>query len=175
MSNGVEIMGKQIQLCPFKKNFWGIGLLWYNDPEILTLTSDDLDPLTEYQFQTMIGTDLEDERSVVFGIQDREKAPIGIGMLRNIDSSNLGCDLHITIGEKGKWNQGYGSEAVGLMMDYAFCTLKLHKVTSTPFSHNLRMVRCLEKCGFHREGMLRDALLVNGQYIDVVIMGIINL
>ncbi len=174
MANGVSIQEKRVHLCPFEGRFWEVGLVWYNDPEIVALTSDDSDPLTEEQFRATIRADLEDAQSVVFGIRNEQETPIGIGILRNIDPVHRGCDLHITIGEKGHWNRGYGAEAIGLMKDYAFWTLNLHKVISTPFAHNPRMVRCLEKCGFQREGMLRDALFVDGRFIDVVIMGTIH-
>ena len=36
------------------------------------------------------------------------------------------------------------------------------------------MVRCLEKCGFRREGLLSDALWIGERFIDVAIYGLIN-
>ncbi len=174
MANGVTVKGRRVSLCPFEGSFWEVGLGWYNDPEIVALTSDDPTPLTEEQFQATIQTDLDNTRSVVFGIRNELKAPIGVGMLRSVDPVHRGCDLHITIGEKDHWNRGYGAEAIGLMVDYVFGELKMHKVISTPFLFNPRMVRCLEKCGFQQEGVLRDALRVGDRFIDVVIMGLIN-
>jgi len=56
-----------------------------------------------------------------------------------------------------------------LMRAYAFQGLELHRMVSTPFAHNVRMVRCLEKCGFEREGVLRDALWIQERFVDVVL------
>ena len=174
MARGIAIAGRRASLRPFDDPFWEVGIGWYNDPEIAALTSDDPTPLTEEQFRATIEADLDNAQSVVFGIRNEAGKPIGIGMLRSIDPVHRGCDLHITIGDKGHWNRGYGAEAIGLMRDHAFKVLGLHKVISTPFSLNGRMIRCLEKCGFEREGVLRDALWGGDRFIDVTVMGIIH-
>ena len=174
MGQGVWVRGARVSLCPFDGAFWIQGLGWYNDPEIIALTSDDPNPLSAAQFRETLQADLDNSQSVVFGVVNETEAPIGIGMLRHVDPLHRGCELHLTIGEKDHWNRGYGTETIGLMRDYAFETLRMHKVLSTPFEGNPRMVRCLEKCGFLQEGVLRDALWIGGRFIDVVIMGAIN-
>ena len=174
LTNRVLFRGARIGLCPFEGVFWEVGLGWYNDAEIIALTSDDSNPLTVAEFEETMRADLDNSQSIVFGIVNEKDAPIGIGMLRHIDALHRGCELHITIGEKDHWNRGYGAEAISLIRDYAFEELGLHKVLSTPFSSNLRMVRCLEKCGFVPEGVLRDALWIGERFIDVTIMGVIH-
>jgi RimJ/RimL family protein N-acetyltransferase len=111
---------------------------------------------------------------VVFGVLDESGTPMGIAMLRSVDRVHRSADLHITIGDRSRWGKGYGAESIRLMCDHAFDDLKLHKVISTPFAFNQRMVRCLQKCGFQREGRLRDALWIGERYVDVEIMGRIN-
>lgn len=164
----------RVGLCPFDGPFWEKGLRWYNDAEIIAMTSDDPNPLTEAQFREMMQVDLDHSQSVVFGVVNEKGAPIGIGMLRHVDGLHRNCELHITIGEKDHWGHGYGAEAIGLMRDFAFGDLGLHRVTSTPFAHNVRMVRCLEKCGFEREGVLREALWIGNRFVDVVVMAALN-
>ena len=174
MANGTEVRTGRIRLCPFGDDFWSRGLGWYNDPEIIKLTSDDQSQLSEEEFRQTVEGDLSAQHSVVFGIRDENEEPIGIGILRNVDPVHRGCELHITIGERRCWDRGYGAEAISAMRDYAFQVEHCHKVISTPFAKNPRMIRCLEKCGFEREGVLRDALLQGESFIDVVVMGIIN-
>jgi RimJ/RimL family protein N-acetyltransferase len=173
VANGPHIEGDRVKLGPFDGAFWTIGLLWYNDPVIVDLTSDDPSELTEDQFRQTIETDLHHDGSVVFGISDVSDRPIGIGILRNLDPVHRGCDLHITLGPEDARGQGLGAEAIALMRDHAF-GLGMHKVMSTPFSKNPRMIRCLEKCGFEHEGVLRDALLQGETFIDVTLMSAIN-
>ena len=174
MANGIEIKGRQANLCPYSDTYREMGLSWYNDPEIIALTSDDPDPLTPEQFEQIIQADLDSEQSVVFGVTDEDDRPIGIAMLRSVDRTHRSADLHITIGERARWGKGYGAEAIRLMCDHAFGNLELHKVISTPFAFNTRMIRCLHKCGFQREGLLREALWIGERFVDVEILGRIN-
>ena len=174
MAGNVTLKGHRVTLCPFDDPFWDVGLAWYNDPEIIALTSDDPNPLSESEFRRIIGVDLEAEQSILFGVANESGDPIGIALLRNIDPVHRGCDLHLTIGRRDHWGRGYGSEAIDLMVAHAFGVLGLHKVVSTPFALNTRMIRCLERCGFEREGLLRDALRSGNHYIDVAIMGRID-
>ena len=82
--------------------------------------------------------------------------------------------LGIFIGNKGYWGRGYGSEAVRLMLQYAFEQLNLHRVYLRVFAYNKRAIRAYEKCGFEHEGVLREAGYKNGQYFDVLAMGILE-
>jgi len=173
VANGPRIEGDLVRLGPFDGPFWSLGLAWYNDPVVIELTSDDPSELTEEQFRQTIETDLHHDRSVVFGISDREERPIGIGILRNLDPIHRGCDLHITLGPEDARGRGLGGEAISLMRDHAF-GVGMHKVISTPFSKNPQMIRCLEKCGFEHEGVLRDALLQGDRFIDVTLMAAIT-
>lgn len=174
MANGVQVTRGRVSLSPFDEDFWAPGLTWYNDPEIIDLTSDDKSELSVDEFRQTIEADLTADHSIVFGIRDEEGAPIGIGILRNVDPVHRGCELHITIGERRCWDRGYGADAISAMRDYAFQVAGCHKVISTPFAKNPRMIRCLEKCGFEQEGVLRDALLQVDTFLDVVLMGAIN-
>lgn len=149
-----------------------MGLVWYNDPIIIELTSDALSPLTEAQFRQTIDADLQHDRSVVFGIQEGDR-PIGIGILRNLDPVHRGCELHITLGPADARGRGLGVDAISAMREHAF-SLGMHRVVSTPFTKNASMIRCLEKCGFEREGVLRHALLQGDRFIDVTILSAFN-
>ncbi|MGA1199332.1 MAG: hypothetical protein ACO36I_22785, partial [Candidatus Latescibacterota bacterium] len=70
MANGVHFQGKRVSLGPFEDDFWHVGLVWYNDPEIIAMTSDDPNPLTEEQFRDMIQVDLDHANSVVMGVRN---------------------------------------------------------------------------------------------------------
>ena len=63
-----------------------------------------------------------------------------------------GCDLGIKIGPRDLRGRGYASEAVQLLTDYVFGTLGLKKIRGSTLSHNVRMQRVFEKCGFVETG-----------------------
>ncbi|WP_439027461.1 GNAT family N-acetyltransferase [Haloarchaeobius sp. DT45] len=62
--------------------------------------------------------------------------------------------------------QGYATEMVALVVDYAFDELRLHKVTADTLADNVESQRVLEKLGFEREGVLREHEYIDGEYVD---------
>jgi RimJ/RimL family protein N-acetyltransferase len=52
--------------------------------------------------------------------------------------------------------QGYISEAVVRVLEMLFLDLGAHRVKSDCHEHNVRSWRLLERCGFRREGHLRE-------------------
>lgn len=84
------------------------------------------------------------------------------------------CELGITIGNKAYWGQGYGREAVELLLDYAFRLRNFRKVWLTVNGGNERAQRAYAACGFVVEGRQRQQVWSNGRYDDLVIMGILH-
>ncbi len=75
-----------------------------------------------------------------------------IGMVTLYDFRGGGCELGIKIGPEDLRGRGYASEAVGLLVAYAFDALGLEKVRGSTLSHNERMRRVFEKNGFQQVG-----------------------
>ncbi len=98
-----------------------------------------------------------DEPSVKTFIIEARDEPDGeagraIGMATLYDFRNEGCELGIKIGEKDLRGRGYASEAVELLLAYCFDELGLAVVRGSTLSHNVRMQRVFEKCGFGEVG-----------------------
>ncbi len=75
-----------------------------------------------------------------------------LGMATLYDFRHEGCELGIKIGPKGSRGHGYASEAVKLLISYCFESLGLGVVRGSTLSHNVRMQRVFEKCGFEEVG-----------------------
>lgn len=97
----------------------------------------------------------------------------GCGMF-NIDSTSRTCEVGIGIGDRRYWGKGYGREAMGLLLDYAFRLRNMHKVWLTVNGDNERAIRSYRACGFVEEGRQREHVWNNGRYIDLVSMGILS-
>jgi ribosomal-protein-alanine N-acetyltransferase len=69
------------------------------------------------------------------------------------------------IGEKYA-GQGYMAEALDLLAEHAFDTMRLHRIEAACIPGNTRSIRVLEKAGFTREGLLRSYLKINGGWQD---------
>ena len=83
-------------------------------------------------------------------------------------------DLSIILGEKDAWGQGYGTEAIHLLLDYAFGYLNFHPVAIGVVGFNRRALGFYEKVGFRREGIQRDGYYQDHQYADFVMMSILE-
>jgi ribosomal-protein-alanine N-acetyltransferase len=70
--------------------------------------------------------------------------------------------------------RGWMTEAVKQAVRYAFEELKLHRVYGEATLRNIGSIRVLEKAGFHREGVARSKLMLNGVWEDLQVMAIIN-
>jgi RimJ/RimL family protein N-acetyltransferase len=75
-----------------------------------------------------------------------------IGMVTLYDFRNAGCELGIKIGAEDLRGRGYATEAIELLVGYAFDTLGLEVIRGSTLSHNERMRRVFEKNGFELVG-----------------------
>jgi RimJ/RimL family protein N-acetyltransferase len=94
--------------------------------------------------------------------------------LDGVSWSNGNAWVGISIGEKEYWGKGYGTDALQVLLRYAFTELNLHRINLTVFEYNPRAIRSYEKAGFVHEGRERKALLRGGQRWDMIYMGILR-
>jgi len=80
----------------------------------------------------------------------------------------------IGIGDRQDWNKGYGTDAMRIILRYAFTELNLQRVTLNVFEYNPRAIRSYEKAGFKHEGRVREYLHRGGRRWDLVYMGILR-
>ena len=69
--------------------------------------------------------------------------------------------------------QGVATRGVGLVLDFAFDGLKLHRVEAACVPSNQASRRVLEKAGFREEGLAKAYLKINGQWADHNLFGIL--
>ncbi len=70
--------------------------------------------------------------------------------------------------------KGYMTEALSLVIPFAFDQLRLHRLEAACIPHNVRSIRLLEKAGFQREGLLRSYLKINGFWQDHLLFALIE-
>jgi RimJ/RimL family protein N-acetyltransferase len=80
----------------------------------------------------------------------------------------------IALGEREYWGKGYGSDAMRVILRYAFNELNLRKVGLIVFEYNTRAIRSYEKTGFRHEGRIRGAILREGRRWDWLYMGLMR-
>ena len=82
--------------------------------------------------------------------------------------------LEIGLGGRENWGKGYGSDAVRLILRYAFTELNLQRVSLEVSEYNPRAVHVYTKAGFIEEGRLRSSELRGGRRTDLIYMGILR-
>ena len=72
------------------------------------------------------------------------------------------------------WRQGLMHQALEAVIDFAFTTLKLHRIEADVDPENAGSLGVLEKLGFQREGLFRDRWLLNNEWVDSVMLGLVK-
>jgi RimJ/RimL family protein N-acetyltransferase len=111
----------------------------------------------------------------IFGIREVDGGRlVGSCQLLGISPTHRKAELQIRIGESDARGRGYGKEVVELLLDFAFRDLNLHRVELTVLEGNEPAVRTYTSAGFVREGTLRQAAFIDGQYVDLICMSILR-
>lgn len=99
---------------------------------------------------------------------------IGLVVLAGIQWMHQAASLGIGIGDPTYWGRGYGTDALQLILGYAFRELNLYRVGSTTISYNIRSMKAHEKVGFRKEGVQRSLIHREGQRFDLIEYGILH-
>lgn len=100
--------------------------------------------------------------------------PLGSVYIRDIDRLHKKAEYGIFIGEESARGRGVGTAAAKLMLKYCFEEEGLHRVFLRVLSDNEPALRSYEKAGFQKEAFLREDVLLDGTYHDVILMGILD-
>jgi RimJ/RimL family protein N-acetyltransferase len=82
--------------------------------------------------------------------------------------------MGIQIGEREYWGKGYGTDALRVLLRYAFGELNLDRVSLSFLEGNDRAQRSYEKCGFRYEGRERQVWSYDGRRWDEIYMGLLR-
>lgn len=99
---------------------------------------------------------------------------IGSVFLRDICPIHQKAEFGIFIGETGTQGKGYGTMAAKAICRYGFEQLKLHKIFLRVFADNHRAIASYKKVGFEVEGMMKDDVLINKTFRDMVFMAMFS-
>ncbi len=148
---------------------------WSNDREVTRMLYRGAYPENRASAKAAMDAVAQNPREVELAIiakaSRRHRGVTGIHSMNPIARS---AEFRVLIGEKGFWNGGYGTEVTQLMVAYGFEVLNMHKVWLGVTAENLGAVRCYEKVGFVKEGVLRDETYRNSRYYDAVRMSILR-
>lgn len=109
-----------------------------------------------------------------FGIELKQSGEIiGAVGLFDLDKRNQKTEIGYWLGME-YWGKGVASEAVSLVVQYCFRTLKLHRVYAHVFVGNVASERLLLRLGFQWEGLERDCRRRRGRWMDSILYAILK-
>ena len=147
---------------------------WMNDPEINQYLESRFMTHTMENTKAFIRS-VTNDNNYQFGIFDKETDKhIGNIKIGSINHYHKYADVGFLIGNKEFWGKGIATEAIGLVTEFAFNVLGLHKLFGGAYSPNMGSIKAFLKNGYQQEGVKKSQYLCNGKYVDDIIVGKVN-
>ena len=145
---------------------------WTSDSEYLRLLDGDpARPSPAREFKKSIEEYADREYSFPFAVRllagDRLIGFVSLWISSWPDANGT---VGIGMGDPDYRGKGYGTDAMRLILRYAFNELYLERVTLQAVAHNARAIRSYEKAGFVLVGHEREWVLRDGRRSSVVTM-----
>jgi RimJ/RimL family protein N-acetyltransferase len=167
--------GERIELRRHSRKNFGLYAEWYGDPEIWHLTSWAPSPLSRSAVDRLFEDREISQTDDSFAIHIKgNDEPIGVISLVNKTGANESADLSVIVGNQDDRHQGYGTEAIGRLLRYAFEELGLNRIGLSVFEFNGDAISAYEGLGFVEEGRLRQAIKRRSGFHDAILMSILK-
>lgn len=174
MKKDLIIKGRQIYLRPITADDTGMTVRWRNKPAVVQ-NFIYRRPVTQKDHEEWLANKVFKGFVHQFIIcRNEDGAPLGSVYLQNFEEEHKRAESGIYLGEEQTYRKGIGTEAVCLIVDYAFGTLGLHKLSARVLAYNTASRRLHEKAGYAQEAYLKEELFLDGKYEDLILFGVIN-
>lgn len=170
------LKGEKVRLTAINENDAATIAKWYSDADFLRYFDKvPAYPKSEQALREWIRKVQSSDNCFSFAIRPKDRDEIiGYIELSDIQWWNGVGTLGIGIGTSDQRGNGYGSEALKLVLDFAFNEINLHRVQLNTFSYNKSAILLYEKIGFKREGVYREFINRDGQRWDMYLYGILK-
>ena len=150
----MELVGRRIRLKRLMPEDLSQMVVWNCDNEVQFYVDCDL-PGNLRELKQWYETSVSDPNYRIYVIQTLAGKTIGDLELDHICWSKREAEIRIRIGVKELWGQGYGREALRLILENFLVTRKFTRIYLRVYHFNQRAIRCYSKIGFRRVGILK--------------------
>lgn len=148
---------------------------WHNDPELIQLARIGREKTTLKQERTDIqNARRSKDQAYHMIIKQSDDTAVGFVRFNFIDRTSGNVWLRVMIGERTAWGKGYARDALESYLGWLFNEIGIHRVTLECYSTNMRAVKFYERLRFKKEGVLREAVLIDGTHHDVFSFGMLK-
>lgn len=163
-----------IQLRPWNLDDLDRLVQLANNPKIAANLMDRFPyPYTREAGESFINMAMSGHPASVLAIKLDGEVVGGIGVHPQLDVYRKNAELGYWLAEE-YWGKGIITEAIRLIVPYAFENFDIVRIYARPFGGNIASQKVLEKNGFHLEATLKGTFFKNGIYLDELIYGIRN-
>ena len=167
-----RVEGKNVYLSPMREEDAPKYVEWLNDPQILKNIGT---PQMVYDIPTEMEWIRENRGKHQFAIVKKgEDRLIGNCGIQQQNQRDRAAEVGIFIGSVEDRGKGYGTEALGLLVEYGFQQLNFHSICLHVYSFNERAIRAYKKIGFQEAGRLRECYWADGRWHDRLIMDLLD-
>lgn len=148
---------------------------WHNDPDIRRAARLGELPVTYAKEEKDISLARDSQDEIYLLIVKKEKdQPIGFIRLNIVDRASRNMWLRMIIGDKNARGTNLAQEALTLVLDWIFSEQNMNRISLETYATNERAIRFFEKLGFKQEGVIREAVYVDGEYHNILSLGLLN-
>lgn len=147
-------------------------LAWRTNPEVTRYMFTDPDLSLEKQRRWFERIAADPTR--LDWIINADSEDVGLVSLVRIDDVNRRCGVGHYLGAPNARGKGIGKAVELNILAYVFETLKLNKFCAEVLAFNEKAIRLHQKCGSKVEGRRHQHVYKNGEYLDVVEVGILR-
>jgi diamine N-acetyltransferase len=168
------LIGEKVCLGPVLNGDLPLLFAWFDNPDMAGANGP-YRPQSETQFAQWLHGAAGDPARVMFVIRKRaDLRLLGHLHISNIQTAMRSADIGLGLGQPADRGQGYGPEALRLAVGFCWRELNLQRLCLTVLGNNPWAQHVYEKAGFEVEGRLRRATFVDGQFHDVIVMGMLR-
>ncbi len=150
---------------------------WFNDPEVMRFWGLPDATISRAEVERRIENWIDDERGhehpACFIIELLDGTDVGVAILGRYEPAHSAIELSMMIGERERWGEGLGTDALTALVDICFDQWNLHRVSLRVEAFNERACRLYERCGFKLDATLREASYFDGAYQDVLVYSLL--
>lgn len=169
------LIGNQVYLRPLQMaDVTDEYVSWMNDYEIVKYTESRFVAHTYQSIKDFVRkANTSDTHTFAIIAKDTEKH-IGNIKLGGINEHHRFGDIGLIIGHEEYFGRGIGTECICLVTDFAFNTIRLHKVWCGIYENNISSIRAFEKAGWEKYATDLNKCLFEGSYINCLLYHKIN-
>jgi RimJ/RimL family protein N-acetyltransferase len=169
-----KLAGELVYLSPVVPEDADPWARWLNDLEVALPLGDEAYHAFTAEAQAQDIAQISAHQEHVFTIvESATDQAIGRCLLFSLNKTDRAAQAGIFIGEKDRWGRGMGTEAMRLLLDYAFNLLNLNNVMLGAFAFNERALRSYRSLGFREIGRRREARIVGPEKYDLILMDLL--